>query len=482
MFFGFSWAVNTGLNNFVDSFTINPKFMESSQGYQNVFFVGIGGIGMSAIARWFNVNAYHTGGYDKTPTALTHALQEEKIWITFEDKASILPPEFSNPDNTLVVYTPAIPKDSELLNHFRSAGFVVKKRSEILGILAAEMRTIAIAGTHGKTTTSSMTAHIVRSSGLNCAAFLGGITNNYQTNFLLNRPTDNMRDVVCVVEADEFDRSFLTLFPEVAVVTSTDADHLDIYGNHEELLHSFQNFVDQIQRTGTLILRQGLSLQGPQKTFSYGLETGAFSAQNIRIQDARFVFDIHTPDTVIKEVRLQSPGFHNIENAIAAAAAASQVGVSSEQIKEGLSTFKGVKRRFEFVVESDRVYIDDYAHHPTEITAFLQSVRALYPDQKLTAVFQPHLFTRTRDFADDFAQSLSLADKVILLEIYPARELPIEGINSQMLLDRITAPEKILTDKEHLLEIIRHSPPDLLVTIGAGDIDKIVSSLKTILQ
>lgn len=456
--------------------------MESGQRYQNVFFVGIGGIGMSAIARWFNINNYKTGGYDKTPTTLTQALQQEGIWVTFEDDVSVIPEIFSAPSNTLVVYTPAIPKDSHLLSHFRTNGFQVKKRSEILGMLAGEMKTVAIAGTHGKTTTSSMTAHILRSSGLNCAAFLGGIANNYQTNFLLNEPTENIGDVICVVEADEFDRSFLTLFPQVAVVTSTDADHLDIYGDHHELLSSFQTFVDQIDRKGTLILREGLQLNGPDQTYSYGLETGTFSARNIRIDDARFVFDIHTPDGIISDIRLQSPGFHNLENAVAAAAASGQVGVTHEQIREGLNTFKGVKRRFEYVVEGEKVYIDDYAHHPTEISAFLKSVRALYPGRHLTAVFQPHLFTRTRDFADDFAKSLSLADKVILLEIYPARELPIEGVNSSMLLDKISAEDKLLVDKENLLGLISSSAPDILVTIGAGDIDKLVSPIKTILQ
>lgn len=456
--------------------------MESGQRYQSVFFVGIGGIGMSAIARWFNINGYQTAGYDKTPTELTHTLQSEGIRITFEDSVAEIPGGFSSPDNTLVVYTPAIPKDSILLNHFRTKGYAIKKRSEILGMLAAEMKTIAIAGTHGKTTTSSMTAHIVRSSGLNCAAFLGGITNNYQTNFLLNRPADDMRDVICVVEADEFDRSFLTLFPHVAVVTSTDADHLDIYGNHDELLASFQRFVDQIDRDGTLVLRHGLTLTGPADTCLYSLATGSFSAQNIHIENARFVFDIRTPDGDIPGIRLQTPGFHNIENAVAAAAAALKVGVTADQIREGLNTFKGVKRRFEYVVEGDTVFIDDYAHHPTEISAFLNSVRALYPERHITAIFQPHLYSRTRDFAAEFAQSLSIPDRLLLLDIYPARELPIEGVSSQMLLDQVTIPDKQRVSKEQATEWISANRPDVLVTIGAGDIDKMVSTIKTILQ
>lgn len=482
MFSSIDWLLKVRLNNFVTLLTINHYFMESGQGYQNVFFVGIGGIGMSAIARWFHVNNYKTGGYDRTPTALTGTLQEEGIRIIFEDEPGLVPDDFSDPGSTLVVYTPAIPADSSILAHFRSNGFPVKKRSEVLGLLTAGMKTIAIAGTHGKTTTSSMTAHIVRSSGINCAAFLGGIANNYNSNFLLNTPAADMTEVVCVVEADEFDRSFLTLFPHVAVVTSADADHLDIYGNHAEVLASFQAFAGQIDRDGTLFLRQGLPLQGPEQTFSYSLGEGDYHARNIRIEEARFVFDLHTPGGTIEGIRLQSPGFHNVENAVAAGAAALAVGVQPDQVREGLNTFKGVRRRFEFVLEGSRVYIDDYAHHPAEITAFLRSVRALYPDRHITAVFQPHLFTRTRDFAGEFAQSLSLADKVYLLEIYPARELPIEGIDSAMLLNKIPLEDKELVTRDRLQDLLALSPPDVLVTIGAGDIDKLVSPIKTILQ
>ncbi len=456
--------------------------MELSQGYQHVFFIGIGGIGMSAIARWFHVNGYHTGGYDRTSTALTTALEKEGLGIIFEDSVGSLPKEFTNPENTLVVFTPAIPKDSELLSYFRSNGFPVKKRSEILGLLASQMKTVAIAGTHGKTTTSSMTAHIIRSSGTNCAAFLGGITVNYNSNFLLNEPEEDMSRVVCVVEADEFDRSFLTLFPHVAVVTSTDADHLDIYGNHNELLASFQGFADQIDRDGTLFLKNGLSLRGPEHTFAYGLGAGAYRAENIRIENACFVFDIHGPELKIEDIHLRTPGFHNVENAVAASAASLAAGLTPDQVREGLNTFKGVKRRFEYIAEGESTYIDDYAHHPSEITAFLTSVKALYPDRPLTAVFQPHLFTRTRDFAGEFAQSLALADTIYLLDIYPARELPIEGVDSEMLLKMIPAADKHLITREDLLDLIAASPPRLLVTIGAGDIDKLVSPIKTILQ
>ncbi|GAA4435447.1 UDP-N-acetylmuramate--L-alanine ligase [Ravibacter arvi] len=456
--------------------------MELGQGYQNVFFVGIGGIGMSAIARWFHVNGYQVAGYDRTPTPLTAALQEEGIRIIFEDSRSAIPAGFSETSGTLVVFTPAIPKDSEILSYFRDSGFDLRKRSQILGLLAAEMTTIAIAGTHGKTTTSSMTAHIVRSSGINCAAFLGGITNNYQSNFLLNQPAANMKDVVCVVEADEFDRSFLTLFPHVAVVTSTDADHLDIYGNHNELLSSFQNFVDQVDRDGKFFLRKGLSLRGPANTYAYGLDEGDYHAGNIRVEAARFVFDIHTPSGIVRDIRLQAPGFHNVENAVAACAAALAVGVTHEQVRDGLNSFKGVKRRFEFVLEGPHVQIDDYAHHPAEIAAFLKSVKALYPGKPVTAVFQPHLFTRTRDFADGFAESLALADQIYLLDIYPARELPIEGVDAGMLLAKIPKQSKQLVGREELLELVKKSPPEILVTIGAGDIDKLVSPIKSILQ
>jgi len=455
--------------------------MESDQDYQNVFFVGIGGIGMSAIARWFHVNGYKVGGYDRTPTALTQALEEEGIEITFKDLGQP-PAAFRDPAATLVVYTPAIPADHRTMAYFRAEGFRVLKRSQILGKLAGQMKTVAIAGTHGKTTTSTLTAHIIRSSGINCAAFLGGISNNYHSNFLLNEPAENTKDVVCVVEADEFDRSFLTLYPEVAVITSTDADHLDIYGSHDHVLESFQAFANQISRGGVLFLKKGLGVRGPERTYSYSLDEGDYAARNIRLENARFVFDLQYPGGVIENIRLQSPGYHNIENAVAASAAAMEVGVTPEQVRVGLNSFRGVKRRFEFIVEGERVYIDDYAHHPAEISAFLNSVRGLYPGRKITAVFQPHLFTRTRDFADDFAASLAIADEVILLDIYPARELPIEGVTSEMLLEKIPLTNKKLLSREQLIDYISNSPTDVLATIGAGDIDKLVPVIKSILQ
>jgi len=455
--------------------------MESDQGCQNVFFVGIGGIGMSAIARWFNINGYQVGGYDRASTPLTQALEKEGMVITYEDR-DVPPSGFSDPEKTLVVYTPAIPADHRMMRYFRAGGFKIQKRSQILGELAGKMTTVAVAGTHGKTTTSSLTAHLIRSAGVNCAAFLGGISNNYNSNFLLNQPAENLKEVVCIVEADEFDRSFLTLFPHVAVITSTDADHLDIYGDHQELLNSFQDFANQIDRDGTLFLKKGLGITGPERTFSYSLQGGDYYADHIRLEDARFVFDLHTPSGLINNIKLQTPGYHNIENAIAAAAAAMTVGVKPEQVRDGLNSFKGVKRRFEYIVEGDRIYIDDYAHHPAEITAFLKSLRGLYPTRKITAVFQPHLYTRTRDFADEFGQSLALADEVILLDIYPARELPIEGVDSKMLLKKIPMTQKKLMSKEDLIRFIGETPPELLATIGAGDIDKLVPVIKSILQ
>lgn len=451
-----------------------------------VYFLGIGGIGMSALARWFLVNGYEVAGYDKTSTTLTDALQQEGMSIHFEEDVEQIPAHFrENREETLVIYTPAVPKTHREYIYLTEHEFTLQKRSQVLGLLAGRMTTVAIAGTHGKTTTSSMVAHILKDSGMNCAAFLGGITQNYGTNFLLNEPTDDLSKVVCVVEADEFDRSFLTLFPQVAIVTSTDADHLDIYGDHNAVLDSFSSFVGQIKTGGTLFMKRGLALadRTPATVYDYSLEEGTYHSQNLRIENACFVFDIVYPEGIIENIALQMPGFHNVENAVAAAAAALQVGVKPEAIRLALGNYKGVKRRFEYILKSKNViFIDDYAHHPAEVFAFLSSLKALYPERKVTAIFQPHLFSRTRDFADEFAKSLSLADRVILLDIYPARELPIEGVTADLIFKSIQSETKIQCTKAELPEILRNDPPELVATIGAGDIDQMIPVLKNLFQ
>ncbi|MFD2572616.1 UDP-N-acetylmuramate--L-alanine ligase [Spirosoma soli] len=454
--------------------------------FKYIYFLGIGGIGMSALARWFRVNGYSVAGYDKTATGLTEALQAEGMAIHFTEDVNEIPAAFrENATETLVIYTPAVPKTHAEYIFLTENGFTLQKRSQVLGLLAGQMKTVGVAGTHGKTTTSSMVAHILRDAGVNCAAFLGGITNNYGTNFLLNDPAEDLRSVVCVVEADEFDRSFLTLFPHLAIVTSTDADHLDIYGAHDAVLESFGQFVSQIEPDGTLFMKKGLSLADQTKAAvrKYSLEEGDYYSQNLRIQNAAFVFDLVHPNGIISDIHLIVPGFHNVENAVAASAVALKLGVSAEAIRLALNTYRGVRRRFEYILKTDKVvFIDDYAHHPAEVQAFLSSVKALYPDRELTAVFQPHLFSRTRDFADGFAESLSLADNVILLDIYPARELPIEGVTSELIFKNVTSKTKKRCTKAELVDILQEMKPSLLVTIGAGDIDQQLPTIKNVLE
>ncbi|HEV7381537.1 MAG TPA: UDP-N-acetylmuramate--L-alanine ligase [Dyadobacter sp.] len=453
--------------------------------WKYIYFVGIGGIGMSALARWFKSNGFHVAGYDKTATVLVNTLVQEGIPVNLEDEVTAIPAEFiADPDQTLVIYTPAVPVQHKQMLYFRDHNFLILKRSQVLGILTKNLRTVGVAGTHGKTTTSSMVAHILRDAGVNSTAFLGGITQNYATNLLLNEPTENLESVVCVVEADEYDRSFLTLFPEIGIVTSTDADHLDIYGKHEAVLESFKEYVSQIDDHGVLFMRHGLELADSTKAkvFTYSLHEGDYHAADIRIENARFVFDIIHPDGVIGGIGMVIPGYHNIENSIAAAATALYLGVTPENVKKALESYRGVKRRFEYQVETnDIVYIDDYAHHPSEIEAFLNSVKALYPGKHITAIFQPHLFTRTRDFADGFAKSLSIADRILLLDIYPAREMPIEGVNSELLLGKIEISDKRMVSKEEILQTLSDISSEIVVTIGAGDIDTLVGPIKALL-
>jgi len=437
--------------------------------------VGIGGIGMSAIARYFAKRGVVVCGYDKTRTNLTIDLEHEGVLISYLDDESALPVCFhENHEDTLIVYTPAIPKTSLILNYFKDKGFSLKKRSEVLGVISEGMFCVAVAGTHGKTTTSSMIAHILTDTGFGCTAFLGGITSNYHSNVLFGKNN------VVVVEADEYDRSFLTLRPDIAVVTSMDADHLDIYGDESHLHESFYLFVDQLKENGKLFVKDGLPLNGI--TYSAN-PNSALTATNIHVANGNFVFDFNDGYTSIKELSLAMPGKHNVENAVAAIGVALSLGIHPKSIKKAVASFKGVKRRFEKQVNTnEHIYIDDYAHHPEELKACFDAVRQLHPDKKLTVIFQPHLFTRTRDFADQFAKVLSTADDVILLPIYPARELPIEGIDSQMLWSKMTLETKELCGKDLVIARIKNKNPELLLTVGAGDIDTLVEPLKNTLS
>lgn len=451
-------------------------------GIYKVYFLGIGGIGMSALARWFRHEGYPVAGYDKTPSPLTDALEKEGMMISFEDSTVEIPFDFTtNPDEVLVVWTPAIPKDSLLLNFFQ-AHYQIKKRSEVLGMITREFYTIAVAGTHGKTSTSSLVAHLLKSAGKPVAAFLGGITQNYNSNLIL--PGKSKEQTLVVVEADEFDRSFLRLSPNEAVVTSADPDHLDIYGDEATILEGFRDFIKLLDKKGKLYIqthahyRLGENLSTSAAIREYGLRSSGIHAENIIAKPGLFLFDYIGAKVQIKGLELHIPGFHNVENALAAIAIAVDHGVTEEQIRAGVKSFKGVKRRFEIhSAVAGHIYIDDYAHHPEEIKACLSSVRAMYPTQRLTVIFQPHLFTRTRDFAEGFSESLSLADEVLLLDIYPARELPISGVDSAMLLDGILAAKKLVLQKAQVMDYLEDSRPEVLVTLGAGDIDRLVPGI-----
>ena len=450
----------------------------NSDKIHSVYFLGIGGICMSALARYFKAKGKHVSGYDKTPTALTDELIAEGIDVHFEDNIDIVNLKFRNSKSELlVVYTPAVPKEHKEYCYFMENGFTIKKRSEVLGLITREHFTVAIAGTHGKTTTSSIVAHILKHSGMDCTAFLGGITQNYHTNLLLSDKSNIM-----VVEADEYDRSFLTLFPDIAIITSADPDHLDIYGDKKHLEESFNLFAKQVKSNGKLIAKKGLALEDEiiNKSLSYSVVSQAdFYASNIRVEKGSFVFDLVSKIENIEAITIDIPGRHNVENAVGAAAAAQLMGVKAKEIKNALSSFKGVKRRFEYQIKSKNlVYIDDYAHHPEELKACINAVRELYPGKKITGIFQPHLYSRTRDFADGFAGSLDLLDECILLDIYPARELPIEGVSSKMLLEKMHIQNKMLLQKNELVKDIKNRELEVLLTLGAGDIDQLVEPIK----
>lgn len=453
--------------------------------YHKIYFLGIGGIGMSALARWFMKKGVSVAGYDRTSTSLTKELQKEGIPIHYEDGIDKIPSVVKEEqEKTLVVFTPAIPKDHIEYNYLKDRGYTIMKRSEVLGLITKGYKTVAVAGTHGKTTTSSMVAHILKVAGKNMVGFLGGITTNYNSNLVMHGQVDS--NTLVVVEADEFDRSFLRLFPQIAIVTSADADHLDIYGDHETLLQSFRDFIKQINTDGSLIIHESIdellaaNIDHVKKSV-YSMSRGQFFASSITAKGGFFEFDLQG-FTKVEHIKLGVPGFHNIENAIAAAIAASLCKVPTHVIREALESFTGVKRRFEYIIKSKRVvFVDDYAHHPTEIEAFLKSMKSLYPGRKLTVVFQPHLYSRTRDFAEGFSKSLSLADELFLMDIYPARELPIPGVDSDMLLRSITSPVKVRCGKDDLMQKLNDISAEVLVTVGAGDIDTFVEPIKEML-
>ena len=445
----------------------------------NVYFVGIGGIGMSAIARYFKSLGKNVAGYDKVSKPLTDELEKEGIKIHFEDDIKNIPPEFLNKEITLVIYTPAIPKDYKELNYLISNGFEIKKRSEVLGLLTKTNFSLAVSGTHGKTTISTMLAHLLRQSRIGGNAFLGGISKNYKTNLLVDPESKYM-----VVEADEFDRSFLHLYPKMAVISAVDADHLDIYKNRESVVDSFRQFAGQIQPGGTLLIKKGIDFTPPKrddlKVYTYSIKEKAdFTAQNIRLENGLYTFDFIGAIEKIKNLKLGVPGLLNVENAVAAIAMALLAGVKDDEIFNSLDKFKGIQRRFDIQINTENlVYIDDYAHHPEELKAAITSAKQLFKNKKITGVFQPHLYSRTKDFALEFAQSLDLLDEIILLDIYPAREEPIPGVTSEIIFKNIKNKHKTRCSKDELLNILKSKKPKVLMTMGAGDIDEFIEPIK----
>lgn len=454
-------------------------------GYKHYYFLGIGGIGMSALARYFKHYGKKVSGYDRNRSELTIALEKEEIECHYqEDVANLKSIIFETGESDiLVIYTPAIPKDNAELLFLQEQNIKLWKRSQVLGAITRDFKTIAIAGTHGKTTTTTLVAHLLTNAGFNCFAFMGGISKNYNTNLLLGNAGS---DAWVVVEADEYDRSFLTLHPDIALITSVDADHLDIYGDDKHVKEGYTLFASQLKENGVLVVKKNvdneLTLTGKRFIYSLNLDTD-YCAQEINVVDGQFEYDVKTPRSTVRRVVLGLPGMHNIENSIAAVAIAQQAGVTEEAIAEGLRSFKGVKRRFDYRVRSkDIVYIDDYAHHPEELRAAITSVRTIYPGKKITGIFQPHLFSRTRDFVDGFAESLSMLDECLLLEIYPAREKPIEGVNSAWLLEKISCKRKKLLGKEELLKEIGNGSYEVLITMGAGDIDTLVGEIEVLIK
>ncbi len=442
-----------------------------------IYFIGIGGIGMSALARYFNSKGVAVSGYDKTETPLTDQLSKEGIEVHYDDNIELI-----DRGAQVVVYTPAIPADHKELNYYRQNNYIVVKRSDVLGAITKSSFNICVAGTHGKTTTSTMIAHILQHSGYGCNAFLGGIAVNYNSNFWSSKKN------VCVVEADEYDRSFLKLSPDIAVITAMDADHLDIYGTAAAVEQAFIDFSGKLKRGGLLLTKFGLQRDKELKAdrhirYSLQNEMADVHASNIRMAHGSYEFDVQMKGTMIDKVRLNMGGMHNVENAVVAITIAHSLGIENEKIKKAVDDFKGVKRRFEYIIKNEKqIFVDDYAHHPAELRALISGAKSLFPELKSTVIFQPHLFTRTRDFADGFAESLDLADEVILLPIYPARELPIEGVNSQLIFNKMKNGNKHLMSKDELLGNLNEKREGLIITAGAGDIDAMVIPIKAILE
>ncbi len=452
--------------------------------YKLYYFLGVGGIGMSALARFFNHYQKKVAGYDKTESDLCKQLQEEGMDCHYDENVTTLETLLASykKEEVLIVYTPAVPKEHSEYQYLLAKGYLVLKRAQVLGEITRKFKTIAIAGTHGKTTTTTLVTHLLKSAGINCFSFMGGISKNYNTNLLLGDVND--REAYVVVEADEYDRSFLTLHPQIAVITSADADHLDIYGDANHVKEGYTLFSKQVKKGGVLIVKKNvdndLRLTDKRIIYSLNLDT-EYCAQSITIENAQFFYDIKSPVESISNVTLGLPGLHNVENSIAAVVIAQQLGIKGDVIKEGLRSFSGVKRRFDYRVKTEKVvYIDDYAHHPEELKATIDSVKKLYPGKKVTGIFQPHLFSRTRDFGDAFAESLDMLDECILLEIYPAREKPIEGVTSQWLLDKMKLKNKKLLSKSAVLEEIKKGK-EVIVTMGAGDIDSLIEPIENLL-
>jgi UDP-N-acetylmuramate--alanine ligase len=454
--------------------------MTDLKNIKNIYFIGIGGIGMSALARYFLLKGSRVSGYDRTETRLTKALVEEGIPVTYEDDVNSIPK-----DVQLVIYTPAIPKDHAGLYYYRKNGYELLKRSEVLGLITMDSLNVCVAGTHGKTTISTMIAHILRDSGMGSNAFLGGISTNYNTNFW------GSENNICVVEADEFDRSFLKLHPDIAVISSMDADHLDIYGTADAVTEAFISFAKKIKSGGTLVKKHGLPIPkstGNVRQVSYHLtdHNADVYTENLRVRSGNYIFDIEGKEGNLKNVQLNVGGRHNVENALAAITACQKLGLESEKIIPALQNYKGVRRRFEYHIQhSGLVYLDDYAHHPRELQSLISSARELFPDKKMVVVFQPHLYSRTRDFADGFAEALDQADEVMLLPVYPARELPMEGITSSSILDKMIKAKRQIFNKKEVLAMAGTLKPDenvLLITAGAGDIDELVKPITDLLK
>lgn len=450
----------------------------------NVYFIGIGGIGMSALARYFHRIGKRVAGYDRVSKQLTSELIEEGIDIHFVDSPNLVPDDFLDSANTLVVYTPAIASNNRELQYFSSSNYTLMKRAQVLGLLSKELFTLAVAGTHGKTSVSTFATHLLNETKEKCNAFLGGISKNLNSNVALNPDASRV-----VIEADEFDRSFLTLYPNIALITTMEEDHLDIYGDKANLESAFNEFVSQVTPQGVLILRQDVEITSPNKsdlqvyTYSLGNKESDYFAANIKIESGRFCFDVHVPGAIWKDFELFLPGRINVENAIAAISLAHQAGAGEEEIRNGVQSFSGVQRRFDYHIRTQKlVYMDDYAHHPTELRRTLESVRELYPDRKITGIFQPHLYSRTRDFAQGFGEAMDLCDNAVILDIYPAREEPIPGVSSELIYQHIASSEKILLHQEDLLAYVKATQFDVLITMGAGDIDSYVKPIETILK